>query len=411
MTDVLVRTLRLRGTRATRLARAAAVALPAALKQALADIDDVRIENISVRLDFDPDELDDATIATLWADAIRREVLAAGGSPSTARERARRADEAASRHPSRATWRGADAVAAARRWLERAAPRGPVPAEALRLAETSIAAEAIAAIGERGWANLVAELDRALHAPRSPHGVDHSAGEEATDRTVSGEQSPGSAMQDDGEPTDEASSIARQDHGRPEAEGAAEERAADRTAAARVATLSELIDPGASELDLSAVTRAAGLALVYPWLADLCREATSLHPGREEATVRALALATLIDPNDGALVADPLITILSGAPEPVDPGATPLDHADAVAQACERALVSFASLLPGFASSSPSYVREQWIVRTGVVDAHRDPLLLTAATHPLDVVLTRLPYPVALFALPWSPPIAVRFRP
>ena len=39
------------------------------------------------------------------------------------------------------------------------------------------------------------------------------------------------------------------------------------------------------------------------------------------------------------------------------------------------------------------------------------PVRLTAATHPLDVVLSRLPYPVGLFRLPWAPPVHVRFQP
>jgi len=187
--------------------------------------------------------------------------------------------------------------------------------------------------------------------------------------------------------------------------------AADRAAAARLASLAELMDPDATELDLTTVTRAAGLALLYPWLADVCREATSLHPGRDEATVRALALAALVDPDDRSLGADPLITVLSGAREPLDRRAPRLADADAVLESCDRALLSFASLLPGFASSSPDYVREQWIARAGVLDTTPSPMLLTAATHPLDVVLTRLPYPVALFALPWTAPIGVRFRP
>lgn len=415
MTDVLVRTLRLRGARASRLARAAAVELPAALERALADIEDVRIDTLSVRLDFEPNDLDDATIATLWADAIRREVLAAGGSLRTARERSRRVDEAAARHPSRVASRASDSVAEARRWLATAEPRGPVPAAALRLAETRIAAEAIASIGRREWSTLVAALVAALdHAPHGPRAID-------IDEAIATEPRPGpvrtreqpvsSASPLEDERRRDADSPPHDEHGSRHPRSSGHDDAADRAAAARLASLAELMDPDATELDLTTVTRAAGLALLYPWLADVCREATSLHPGRDEATVRALALAALVDPDDRSLGADPLITVLSGAREPLDPRAPRLADADAVLESCDRALLSFASLLPGFASSSPDYVREQWIARAGVLDTTPSPMLLTAATHPLDVVLTRLPYPVALFALPWTAPIGVRFRP
>ena len=50
-------------------------------------------------------------------------------------------------------------------------------------------------------------------------------------------------------------------------------------------------------------------------------------------------------------------------------------------------------------------------VRAGVLDREREPARLTAATHPLDVVLARVPYPLELFALPWCPMLTVRFLP
>ncbi len=56
-------------------------------------------------------------------------------------------------------------------------------------------------------------------------------------------------------------------------------------------------------------------------------------------------------------------------------------------------------------------MRDQWVVRLGLLDATTTPARLVAATHPLDVLLPKLPYPVALFKLPWSPPVSVRFRP
>ncbi len=74
-------------------------------------------------------------------------------------------------------------------------------------------------------------------------------------------------------------------------------------------------------------------------------------------------------------------------------------------------LASFTALLPGFERSSTAFVRDAWVVRYGVLDADRDPVTLTAATHPLDVLLPLLPYPIGLFKLPWSVALTVRFRP
>ncbi len=412
MTDVVVRTLRLRGASATRLARAAARELPAALENALGDLDDIDIDGIDVRLDFDPELVDDATIALLWAEAIRVEVLAAGASTTGRRERLRATREAARRHPSRAVSTVADALAAASAWLAAPPPRGPVPVTALLLAEPTVADRAIAAVGRRRWAALVRELDQALSAPRGPAATStarakgpasspsfpgHTETPEATEVAGRRENLRASASASQRAPEDSADDRARPDR--------------ERAAASRVGALTDLVDPDQTKLDLDTVTRAAGLALLYPWLADVCRASTELHPHREESEVRALTLAVVVNPDNTTLVQDPFITLLAGRVETVANDAPPLRHLADVRSACEGALRSFASLMPGFTESSPTFVRQQWVARAGIVDIDRDPALLTAATHPLDVVLTMLPYPVALFALPWTRPIAVRFRP
>ena len=160
------------------------------------------------------------------------------------------------------------------------------------------------------------------------------------------------------------------------------------------------------------MTRAAGLVLLYPWLADHCRLAESLHPGLDPVVVREAALASLLD--DQALVDDPLVRLLAGRPDPATDervDRAPLERADEVAASAERVLAAFAALLPGFHDSSPGFVREAWLSRLGVLDLGRDPVLLTAATHPLDVLLPMLPYPLGLVKLPWTPPLSMRFRP
>jgi hypothetical protein len=412
MTEVLVRTLRLRGSRATRLARAAAIELPAALERALWDLDDVEIESVSVRLDFDPEGMDDAAIAALWAEAIRLEVLAAGATATGRAERVRATQEAARRHPSRAASTGVEALTAANAWLASPAPRGPAPVAALRLAETAVTDRVIAVIGRTRWVELVLELDRALSLPRAPAaGAPTSEAASEVPAVIADPQDAAAAREDESlrEAHDASGPTPREEQHESGAERARRDR--ENAAASRVGALADLLDPEQTVLDLDTVTRAAGLALLYPWLADACRDATVLHPHREESQVRALTLAAMVDPYDATLASDPFVTLLAGRVDVVPADTPPLERLDDVRASCERALSSFASLLPGFAESSPDFVRQQWVARAGIIDGARNPALLTAATHPLDVVLTMLPYPVALFALPWTRPITVRFRP
>ncbi len=414
MTDAVVETLRLRGPNAARLTRVAATALPAALERAFVDVPDARLNSLSVRLELDLSEYDDTTLATLWADAIRVELLR--HLPADARPASRLADR-----PGVSPGVGSrgfpleSVVAAARNWLAQGAPRGPVPAAALALAQVAVEDTTSANAGTGGdIARLVLALDEAVTA-RSRAVATNALLRDGDKPLVAP-----SELGNDANAT--AAHIAPSGTGQPSPQRAAEpphetapsvghpNAALASAAAARVAALAALAPAAAGSVDLDAVSNAAGLALMYPWLADCCRTATTLHPGLDEAAVRTFALATLVDPNDPALLADPLILFLAGAREPV---AQPvrLAHEAEVRAQTDTALISFASLLPGFAQSSPDFVRGEWIRRIGLLDAERDPALLTAATHPLDVLLTRLPYPLALFKLPWSPPLSVRFRP
>jgi hypothetical protein len=179
-----------------------------------------------------------------------------------------------------------------------------------------------------------------------------------------------------------------------------------------VQVLRELRTGDPTPLEPATVTRAAGLVLLYPWLADHCRRAEELHPGLDAYDVREAALAALLD--DPASVDDPLVRLMAGRAHPLatDPhDRFDLPHADEVAESSRIVLASFAALLPGFERSSPAFVRDAWVVRLGLLDAGRDPVTLTAATHPLDVLLPLLPYPLGLFKLPWTVPLTVRFRP
>ncbi len=163
-------------------------------------------------------------------------------------------------------------------------------------------------------------------------------------------------------------------------------------------------------MDLDRLTRAAGLALLYPWLADHCRGAVDAVPLEPAHAVRAVALAALVDADDPALLDDPLVRHLAGMRD-ADPAVPPPRYdTSEVRDAAAGVLRSFAALLPGFAGSSAAFVRREWIERPGLLERDRETALLLAHVRPLDVVLGALPYPLGLFALPWCGPVTVRFR-
>lgn len=403
MTDVAVDTLRLRGPHARRLTAVAVGALPAALERALADVGDVDLERVSVRLDLDVDEYDDATLAVLWADAIRAGVLAAGAGARrvTARPRWRAA-------PSwRRTWGTAEVLAAARAWRAGDAPG--LPAALLALGEPATARAVAAAAGPDEWSALMTVLARVL-------GLVPPAPADTPRRTADAAEAGEGPAHDAGTPTAPVPPVPDAPSPGPEAEGTgARPPSLGAGPGPRVqqalSELAGLVWSDHVEVGPSTLTRAAGLVLLHPWLADHCRRAEDLHPGLDPLEVREAALAALVDDDLGALD-DPLVALLAGRRDP-ESGRTrlPLPARDEVAESAVGVLRSFVALLPGFEGSTPAFVRDCWIVRLGLVDHDRDPVLLTATTHPLDVLLPSLPYPVGLVKLPWSPPVAVRFRP
>ena len=412
MTDAVVETLRLRGPGATRLSRIAATTLPAALDRALAGLPAGRVDAVAVQLDLDPHDYDDVTLAIVWADAIRAELvrhLPHGITEDAAPDAVAESAQAGRSAPLTL----AEAAAAARGWLASAPVDRVVPADALALAE--LVSRTPGAGQHPELAALLLSLAAAIDAPGSAQATagrePQDSGQEWSEGAVTVADrlsSPGHAPRATQPP---ASTPALGETGVKGAESVGHADAAQvSAAAARIAALAALAEPEAQFVNLDAVTQAAGLALLYPWLADVCRAAVDLHPGLDEAAVRAHALAAVVDPDDPTLLADPLVTFLAGVLEPLPPQMA-LPHAEELRDNAERTLAAFASLLPGFGESSREFIRSEWIRRTGLLDADLDAARLTAATHPLDVVLGRLPYPLGMFKLPWSPPLMVRFRP
>ncbi|GGN36021.1 hypothetical protein FHR83_006290 [Actinoplanes campanulatus] len=402
MTDVAVGILRIRGPHAGRLARVAARMLPAALDRALADVDDVVVDRVEVRLAVDIDGCDDETLAVLWADAIRARVLAAGDGRT--RRPVTPVTPAAEHAPLPVT--GAPTVlAAARAWLAAAAAADPaagragghrgadaLPRALLTLSDAAVARAVAAAAGPPEWVALMTRLGSALGVPPATDGPSPADGGHPPAPTPVAPlpSGPTSAPTPDDRPRRETEVLAA------------------------VAGLADLAAPHATAVDLATVTRAAGLVLLYPWLAEHCRRAEGLHPELDPLDVREAALAAVVDPDDRTLADDPLVRLLAGRPAPICAGPRrrhPPAHAPEVAQSALGVLASFTALIPGFERSTPAFIRGAWIARRGLVDTDRDPVLLLAATHPLDVVFPRLPYPVGLLRLPWSRPLSVRFRP
>ena len=403
MTDVAVDVLRLRGPGARRLARVAATTLPAALDRALADVGDVRLEHLAVALELSVDDYDDETLAVLWAEAVRTQLLADRGGR---RDVVAPADDAdASRGP-RSRPSPVDVVAGARLWTATAGERpAALPSAVLALADPQVAASARPRLDDADWRALVGTIERAL-APQARSGP--AASPDTTPSwPLSGlPQPPDAPAPDDAStgdpPAPEAAAPATASRPVPEAE-----------VLARLAAVAQVAPEGGAPVVLADLTRAAGLVLLYPWLADHCRRAEALHPRLDPVDVRELALAAVVDPDDPTLADDPLVRLLAGRArgDGVEPRARMLlNGAREIAESADGVLAGFVGLLAGFERSSEPFVRASWIVRAGLLDADRDPVLLTAATHPLDVLLPRLPYPVGLLKLPWSPPVTVRFR-
>jgi len=424
MTDVVVDRLRIRGADGRRLATVAARSLPIALERAFVDIEDTTLGQLSVDLHLDPADYDDATLAVLWADRIRTAALAAGARPRAARPAGQVADPdhdvgagpgtplpaATTRSPSSVSARGSaradvDALAATvLAWLDAGGTARAVPVALAALADPVRAAAVAARLGPERTALLVRALTDAgaragLRPGARPQARPSGPTVDAPDDAVgqAGAPAPPHPVRPattplGGAEVAEAAHIIR--------------TAADFAAAADIVAA-----------DLAQATRVAGLVLLYPWLADLCRDAEDWHPGTDPGTVRRLALASLADPDDIGLADDPLVCFLAGAPADGTASAAapssalvPLAQGDRVVTAADAVLARFAALLPGFERSSSGFIRSSWVVRAGLLDTDHDARLL-AETMPLDVVLPLLRYPVSLLRLPWTPPLSVRFVP
>lgn len=404
MTDVAVDTLRLRGQSAQRLARVAATVLPAALERALSGIGDVTVDRVSVVLDVDPQAYDDGTLAVLWADAIRARVVAAArtgqGRPTFARTTVSTASATTPSGPP------GEVAAAALAWIEAAGEVEPavLPPSVLAIFDPALVAQLRALMPAEAWKSLSDKVSQSIGRAL--------AGRQTQPPTPAGAPGP-DEIHPAAKGHDELISAPPPATKPDVITGGTPEQLSSPWADPNVlAELASLAADRVEGLKLSTVTRAAGLVLLYPWLADYCRRAEDLHPALDPVDVREAALAMIVDPQDPRLADDPVIAFFAGRPAH-DVRArhrVALPHGGEVAESADRLLADFAVTLRGFEQSSRRFVRDAWIVRLGVLDTDCDPALLTATTNPLDVVLSLLPYPIGLVKLPWSRLLTIRFR-
>ena len=417
MTDVVVDRLRIacragRSRRADALAtrqRLQAVArheLPRALAARAHTWPDAELASVSVRLDFDPAAYDDVTLAVLWADRIGAEVERAART-ATAADRSgepRNGRRATARSNGNAPARGAPAPDRGRPGAEdRAADAEPW---ALALVDLALAGDAralarvaaaladpatrrplLAAVRDGAHARLAEQLETAARAAASerPHAP----------RLAAGAQSQEAARAED--------EIKRRAAPRPAGREAL--RAAARLVRQAAAAEARAARPRLRSTVLA--TDCAGLVLAYPWLGRALDIAVRGRPALAPVAGRRHAVAAIV--GDAVAADDALVRLLAGD-DPAEPPArlAPDPEPEAAAAAAETILRHIAEALPGFGRSSPGFIRRELIVRPGTLDPAIEPVPVTLAPVPLDVLLPLLPYPLGLFRLPWTPPLVIR---
>jgi len=337
----------------------------------------------------------------LWADAIRARIIAAVRTGDARRRTARPSTTV----PVTSTppCGPGDLAATALAWAA-AAGLVPdvVPPAVLALGDPAVAAEVLGRMTPEAWDSLSNNVSRMFSDGIATRPMDTTAARAAPEGARPMARAPEAMRPVPAAATTEDVTVGERP-GRP---------ASRAPILNLLAELAPLVADRGEGLDPAAVTRAAGLVLLYPWLAEHCRRAEALHPALDPLDVREAALAMVVEPADPGLPDDPLVALLSGRPigDVRARDRARLPRGDEVAESADRIVSSFAATLRGFERSSARFVRDAWIVRLGVLDTDRDPVLLTAATHPLDVVLSLLSYPIGLVKLPWSPPVTTRFR-
>ncbi len=449
-----------------RLAATARTHLPAALEHRLgARGPRIFVERLAHTLDFDPEVYDDVTVATLWADAIARELAPGGGEADGVHVFADDAAYAAAavlavaeqgalpwwfeelpcgagrvavrdvlavlggRGEVTAALRGlADQADLAERLVRRIEPyersllalvlRGELPWDALGLSPTAARAAVAAAASRRAAAEQPDDGEgitapRAAAAGRTP-GAAGAGGPRPRRPTRTG-LPPAPTVA-------ELLALFLRSAGRGFAELAFDRAAAEgRARRTAEAARREGVDRRSPEAGEASGARPAGDAAEISGAPPLDEPAwwsgwggiVFLYPwlgdlldGAEESE-RLWLLGALVEPERAEPPADPLLRVLAGGDPAAEPFGTPRPAPGvraAHASAANGTLAAFAALLPGFERSSSDFLRAHVLRREALLEPHPEGgFRLVLEPAPLDPVLVRLPYPLAAFRLPWAP--------
>ena len=376
--------------------------LDEALRGLVGDDEVVEVAGVRVRLAVDPHEADERTLAVLWAGLIRAEVERALASSSSAKPQqpdddARTPARLDADRPDAPATRAAE-LAAVLAGLLVGATLGPADLRSLavRATDDAVTVEALALVpGAQRRAALdllraagaapAATLLRSLDLPTGDDTDVVSPQAGAPDKGSADTRTGIQRASGDGSPAEEppvAGIGSRPDHRGPQH------------------------DHG------PALTSYGGLVLLHHRLRPLLERATEAAPHHDEVAVRLDVLAALVRPEpdpDGPrpVREDPLVRLLAGDPGWPDRPTPSASGVPVDGRAADDVLRSFAGDLPGFAASTPDFLRFHWIDRRAFLVADEDAVLLRLERRPLDLVLDRLPYPIGALRLPWTPTLLV----
>jgi hypothetical protein len=380
------------------------------------------VGDVSVRLEFDPRDYDDVTIAVLWADqigaSVERAAAAAAGLDRRGDALADTGRNGAGGQPAPSEPGRRDMPSAAQPGCDLgSAPRDPRMVGARPPEPWAVALLGLAEAGDRDALVRLAGalLDPRLREPLLDAFVPARAAAIARHlRELASPAGAGDGAGADAHPERAARAEDRGAAKRSAHHPAAARDGADGVDTTRLLEAAELLrDAREIALPLASgllATSCSGLVLTYPWLGPLLTAAAAARPSLDPVAARRIALAAIVTPDpNAAICADPLIRLLAGddlavAPEPLakDPGA------QAAQDAAQALLRRLAVALPGFTRSSPEFVRRELIVRPGTLDLAADPVRIALASAALDVVLALLPYPLGMFRLAWTPTLTIR---
>lgn len=392
-----------------RLDEVARFHLPAAIEQQVEPGLAVHLGRLTVRLDFDPLDYDDSTLAVLWASRIRAAILAAtGGERAAGRAADGRRGGAPGGVEARGPWSTAkDVVAIARRVLAGDEAAVTELARVVRADPSASGAVLVAELTLVERRSLLGRLTAVATAREARGRVGRAA--------AGGARKPGRGLA--------GKNVSKAVHRTGRSWVAELRRASQRLTAAEAGpAMRDLRHSGTARMAGRARAAArhpaagaalpstvAGIALLWPWLGAHLEASVARLPTLEPGDVRRVALAALVADHLDA-IDDPLVRILAGDDMTIEPSLIVLTAAELAiaAEGAAEVLDAFAAAIPGFAGSSAAFVRREFIVRSGEIEHVDGEIVVRLASLPLDPALASLPYPIAPFRLPWTAPISLR---